>query len=363
MKKSILLSLLLLSFILGIYGCGNKNVAQDVKIKSEFFTTAKGLPGNSITALSYFGRELWAGTKSGLARHDGVQWQVHVKKNTNVLGSEIIEALYVGEDAIYVATDNGVCKYNGNNWASVLTGSRARSVAAKQGEVAMATAHGVDTSSGAGTVTYSKETAGLVNDEVNVVSYDSTGRLWAGTNAGMGVLSGSAFQNFTGPAKQIVGNSLVDVPPSPPNCQLSGNNILCIIKFKGLLAIGTTSGLTISDMSNQWSSFTAAHSDFVQKAGNIVQEQVSGNSPMPGNTVKALTGVSDSILFIGTNKGLAVKKDNTWLDVSKHFSEISGKSITALAAQNDELWVGTQEGLYHFTGISALTAQNSEPAK
>ncbi|MBF0545149.1 MAG: hypothetical protein HQM08_11975 [Candidatus Riflebacteria bacterium] len=355
MKSSTwLISILMLSLTF-ISGCGTSKNGPEIAIKSDFFTTAQGLPGNQITALSFFGRELWAGTKTGLARYDGVQWQVHVKKNTNVLGSEIIEALYVGDDAIYVSTDNGACKYNGTAWSGVMSGLRARCAAAKQSEIAVATAHGVEKSTGSAFSTFNKESAGLVNDEVNVVAFDSTGKLWVGTNAGMAMLSGGAFQNFTGPAKQIVGNSLVDVPPSPPNCQLIGNNISCIIKYKGALAIGTTSGLTITDMANQWSSFSAPHNDFVQKGGTIAQEMVSGNSPMPGNSVKALANLNDSLLFVGTNKGMAVKKEgSTWLDVSKNFSSIANKIITALAVQNDELWVGTPDGLYRFTGISSL---------
>lgn len=124
--------------------------------------------------------------------------------------------------------------------------------------------------------------------------------------------------------------------------------------WKGQMVIGTTSGLALTDLDKSWSVFTAPHKDWVQKPGTIVEEMVSGNSPMPGNAVTSVAAMGDTLLFVGTNKGVAAKRDASWIDLSKSLPTLSGKSITALAVDKDTLWVGTADGLYKVIGISTL---------
>ncbi len=339
-----------------VTGCGAaRTPTAEPKLKVEKFGPQQGLPHESITALVSFGTQLWAGTKNGLARFDSVNWQVHVLKNTNALGSNIIENLTVADNAVWIATDNGVCRTDGTNWASILTGSRARAVTAKGSEIAVATAHGVEYTTGGSFITLSKETAGLVYDEVQALCYDASGKLWVGTRAGMGQLSGQTFQTFTGPAQQPMGSSLVDIPPNPPTCQLIGNNINAIVPYKGKLAIATTSGLSITDMGSQWVSYTSAHKKWVQRAGRIFEEQAPGNSPLPGASITALAvAPGDAALFVGTNKGLAILKGDQWLDLEGRLSTVPVGPITAVAMHNADLWVGTQNGLYRIEGIAGL---------
>lgn len=339
-------------------GCGPAKgpVAAD-KLKVEQITTQQGLPHNQITALVTYGNQVWAGTKGGLARFDGVNWQVHVLKNTNALGSNLIENLTVAAGAVWIATDNGVCRSDGTNWASILTGSRARAVTATGTEIAVATAHGVEYSTGGAFTPLSKENAALVYDEVQALGYDATGRLWVGTRAGMGLLSGQMFQTYTGPAQQPMGTSLIDIPPLPPSCQLIGNNINVIVPYKGKLAIGTTSGLSITDMGSQWTSYTAPHKKWVQRAGKILEEQAPGNSPLPGSSITALAPApGDAALFVGTNKGLGVLIEDKWLDLEARLATVPSGPVTALTMSGGDLWIGTQNGLLRVPGMAAVIA-------
>lgn len=344
-------------------GCGpKKEPPKPTSLSFEHFTRVKGLPEENITSMAAFGNKIWAGSQKGLFCYDSVNWQIHSRKNTNVLGSDIIEDLKVSDNALWVATDNGACKFNGNNWASVYTGGRARSVIGKGTELAVATAYGVVYSRGGDQKALGKENAGLVMDEVNQVMFDSNGQLWAGTRAGMGKLTSEIFQNFTGPAKSVMGSSLIDVPPSPSNCQLPGNNIKVIMPFKANLAIGTTSGLTVTDMMGSYNNYKSQHRDWFQRAGKIVEEMVPGNSPLPGNVINAL-GKSDGeeMLFVGTDKGLAILHDNNWLEIDKLIPGFPRIAINGLAYLNGDLWIGTGEGIYQVKQISGLWA--TPPAK
>lgn len=348
---------LILFTILGTIGCGAPKAASTgPALKIDSYTTAQGLPHNHITSLAVFAGKIWAGTKAGLVGHDGVNWQVIVRKVNNALGSDLIEALTVADNILYVATDNGVSKYTGETWNTVMTGSRARGVAARSPEIAAATAHGIEHSTGGAFTAYDKEKAGLIYDEVNTVAFDGQGKLWVGTRSGMALYSNGTFQNYTGPAKTVMGNSLVDVPPSPSTCQLPGNNINVILPWKGQIVVGTTSGLAITDMDRSWRIFSAPHREWAQRGNQIVEEMNAGNCPMPGNVVNALAAYSDAVLFVGTNKGLAALKDSTWIDLAKQIPQVATKSITALTVDKDNLWVGTPEGLFKVSGISALAA-------
>ena len=351
-----------LSLLVALTGCGaKKEAARPTRLEVEHFTRVKGLPEEAITSLVSFGNKIWAGSQKGLFAFDSVNWQIHQRKNTNVLGSDIIEDLKVFDNILWIATDNGACRFDGNNWSSVYTGGRARSVIGKGSELAVATAYGVVYSNGGGMTPMGKD-AGLVMDEVTQVMFDGQGQLWVGTRAGMSKLVSGIFQNYTGPAKSVMGSSLIDVPASPPSCRLPGNNIKVIMPYKGLLAIGTTSGLTITNMESVWNVYTSQHRDWVQRGGQIVEEVVPGNSPLPGNVINALARSDDQeMLFVGTDRGLAILHDNDWLDTKTLLPDVPKIAITGLAWLNGDLWVATSEGIYQVKKASTLVPAKTAP--
>lgn len=337
-------------------GCGNKQpAAGSAALKIDQFGTRDGLPHDAVTALAVFGNQLWAGTKNGIARYDGVNWQVHVTKNTNALGSNEITSLAAAGSYILIGTDSGVTRFDGKNWGQVLSGSRARSVAAKDGQMAVATAHGLEYSTGAQFQSFGKENSGLTSDEVTAVGFDSKGNVWAGLQLGMAQLNGQMFINHSGPAKTVMGNSLIDVKANPATCQLIGNNITTIVPYRGMMAIGTTSGVSVTDMGMSWTNYNSAHKEWVQRGNNIVEETMPGNSPMPGSLVTSLAVLpADGGLVIGTNRGIAVLRDTTWVDLAGKLNDIKSNQITAVAIQDSHLWVGTQNGLYRINEFASL---------
>lgn len=351
------LTVLCVLVILGFaVGCGQpKGPPKPTSFEFDHHSNKTGLPENAITSLVSFGGKVWAGSQKGLFCYDSVNWQIHQRKNTNVLGSDIIEDLKVFDNVLWIATDNGACRFDGHNWASVYTGGRARSVIGRGSELAVATAYGVVYTNGGQSRTLGKESAGLVMDEVMQVMFDHKGRLWAGTRAGVGLLASDIFQNFTGPAKSVMGSSLIDVPASPTNCQLPGNNIKVLMPFGEMMAVGTTSGLTITDLMNGYTNYTSQHRDWFQRGGKIVEEMVSGNSPLPGNVINALArSDGNEMLFIGTDKGLAVLHGKEWLKLDELVPGFPKIAITGLAWHKGDLWAATGEGIYQIKKLSAL---------
>lgn len=356
MQHRFAVSIFILISMLAFVGCGGKKEPPKPKeLEVEHFTRAKGLPEEAITCMAAFGNQVWAGSEKGLFTFDGVNWKQHVRKNTNVLGSDIIEGLKVNGNGLWIATDNGAARYDGSSWSSVYTGGRARSVTGTSGQVAVATARGVELGDGGGFQEMSASNAGLVNDEVTQVLFDSRNQLWVGTRAGMARLSSNTFQNYTGPAKSIMGSSLIEIPPSPSNCRLIGNNVKVLLEYRGQIAVGTTSGLTITDFGTIYNNYFSAHKDWVQRGGQIVEERVEGNSPLPGNVINSLaTTPNGELLFVGTDKGLAILQESTWLDISQLIKGLPKTSITGLAYVGTDLWVGTGEGIYRVKNLASI---------
>lgn len=118
--------------------------------------TSAGLPVENILALAQTADGfLWVGTAAGLARFDGVRFEVFTKSNTPALGNNVIQALAAGRD--------------GSLW------------------IGTAGAGLVQSQGGAWRVYTSKE--GLPGDLVLAIQEDAQGRVWAGTNKGLAVLA------------------------------------------------------------------------------------------------------------------------------------------------------------------------------
>lgn len=348
-----LLALLCLTVLIISTGCGTKKeVAKPVKFEVTHLSKSTGLPEENITSLVAFAGKIWAGSRKGLYAYDGVNWAIYQAKNVNSLGSNIIENLTVHDNKLWVATDNGACYNDGNRFMSFFTNGRARACIGAGGEVIVGTANGIVLNSSS-----RGKNDGLVENEVTELCYDSKGNLVIGTRAGISKLEQDMFMNFTGPAKTLMGSSLIEVPPSPANCQLSGNNIKVLLPFKNFVAIGSTCGLTLTDLKGRWETYKSAYEDFVQKGdGSIVKEMIEGNCDMPGNIVNSLAKTDgDEILFVGTDKGLAILlEDKKWADVDLLVPELPKLNVTGVAFLNNDLFVSSGSGIYKVKDIGNL---------
>lgn len=356
--KNIAVVILSVCALITFAGCTGKSADNKPKVFSvEHFTHSKGLPCDEITCMAALGNKVWAGSEKGLFAYDGVNWEIHSKKNNNRLGSDIIVGLQTLNRCLYIATDNGACYYDGNDFRSVYTGGRARAVSGNGGEVAVGTAYGVII----GGKTYSNSSAGLVSDEITQLIYDKQGQLWVGTRAGISKLSGGMARNYTGPAKSVMGSSLIDIPANPSNCRLPGNFIKTMILYKDGLAIGSTEGLCITDMANNYEPYTAEHKEWMQVNGKIVDELVKGNSKIPGNKVNALATTDNyELLFAITNEGLGILKGNEWLDVDKLIPGLPKSGLTSVAWCGKDLWIGSDDGIFKVADLSSLLGSDDK---
>ena len=334
-------------------GCTGKKKDNKPKVFSfETFHKDRGLSSESITCLAQIGGKVCAGTKKGLMVYDGVNWEIFNKKTTNSLGSDEIVDIQFLNNLLWIATDNGACYYNGKDFRSIYTGGRARAVSGTgTSQHAVGTAFGV-------LINGSTSNSNIGQHEISKMLYEK-GSLWVGTRKeGIFKIEGGMARQFKGAAKTIMGSSLIEVPASPANCKLPGNLIKALIPYKGYIAVGTTGGLCITDFSGYYEVYTALHKDFFQRNAGIVEEDVDGNSKMPGNKVFALAATdNDELLFVVTDLGLGILKGSEWLDVASIIPGLPDTGLTSVAWCNGDLWLGTEDdGLIKVAKLSDLYA-------
>ncbi len=355
--KNIAFILFSICAIMAFTGCNEeKKVEKPKTFTYERISHSKGLPNDNITCLSAYDGKVWAGSNKGVFIHDGVNWEINNSKNCNALGSDLIVSLQSVNGRMWVATDNGACYYDSNGFHSIYTGGRARAVSGtKDGKYAVGTAYGV-------IVNGSNTGSNIASHEISSMLCDSQGKLYVGTRKeGCFKIESGSSRNYKGPAKSIMGSSLIEIPASPSNCRLPGNLIKTMIPFRKSIAIGTTSGLCITDFDNNYEVYTAEHKDFFQRGGKIVEELVNGNSKIPGNKIYSLAATDkDELLFVVTDLGLGILKGKEWLDVEKIIPGLPSSGINSVAWCNGDLWLGTEdEGLIKVAKFSDYFADDT----
>jgi len=89
--------------------CSGVRAAPDTRFTVDVFGTAQGLPSSAVLAVTQT-RDgfLWAGTLAGLARFDGVQFEVFDENNTPGLNTSQIRCLYEDRQTnLWIGTENG----------------------------------------------------------------------------------------------------------------------------------------------------------------------------------------------------------------------------------------------------------------
>lgn len=70
-----------------------------------------GLPAAEVTAIVHDGRDVWAATRAGVARYNGLKQEWELWDERDGLRSAIINALAVDDEGLWAATDRGLMRY------------------------------------------------------------------------------------------------------------------------------------------------------------------------------------------------------------------------------------------------------------
>ncbi len=373
----------LIFFLLSIPACALEPTTPLANLNRQSWVMENGLPQNTIQALAQTADGfLWLGTEAGLVRFDGVQFAVFDRNSKPALPGNDIRALLATPDGVlWIGTGDGLARLdrgaltvftiaNGlpsNSVRRLLPGSQASVlVETDNGDARVeagrailfpesanadklgATLPGGETaeaSQGILTLTRANKIevrlkAGqqLPGTRIQTLLADSQGALWIGTNRGL--------------ARWVAGK-LDRLPQTDPLAIASVLNLL--EDREGNLWVGTeTSGLHV--LRDQRFAYIGA------------REGLSSDS------VTAITQDSTGRLWVGTNGGglnsirltplpNQVTKPGEPSIYSLHFGLLSKIILSLAAGPNNELWVGTPDGLNRFRGgaIDAFTSADGLP--
>lgn len=244
------------------------------------WTNEDGLPQNSVHAIAQTADGfIWLGTEEGLARFDGVQFEVFNRKNTPELASDYIQSLMAARDGgLWIGTDSGL------TYLAPPTGVEAASPGHAAARFRRFTAQD-----------------GLASDNITVLCEDRDGAVWVGTTRGL-------TRMRSGHAEKLSGSE-----------SLAGVLIRAIVRdAHQRLWIGTDDGLI--------------HFDH----GKMVKWTTRDG--LPGNSVMSLAATPEGSVWIGTlNHGLAEIVDDR---VVVSHTVMPANEIDALFADSDgALWI------------------------
>jgi len=320
------------------------------------FTTAEGLPDNSIGPLAE-GPDgtIWIATAGGLARYVnnsiGAFAAGELGKNDN------IQTLFQDRSGVlWIGSANGLSTLKDNQTIESparqeLMGRNVSAVAQdKNGRLWFGTNSGLVSFEGTRSTTYTTAN-GLPDDHVNFLAADREGCVWIGTSGGLARLR-------------------VDAQPSVTVFEgLSSNLILSIFEDReGSLWVGTESGGLNLLRDKKFTTFTTKQglaSDLVKsiyqdKSGavwigtnggglsvlrNGTFQSYTTKDGLSSNVVLSLYGDDKGTLWIGTPDGLSQLKDGKF----KTFTVAEGLSSDLVRSiyvdRAGTVWVGTRNGL------------------
>lgn len=326
-------------------------VPEPEEFARQTWASENGLPQNTVQAILQ-SREgyIWAGTEGGLARFDGVRFQIYNAHNTPELKSNNIRALRQTPDgALWIATAAGVTRLADGRFthfdtADGLPGSNVWSFAQSNpaGLIAFTNA-GAAQFDGRRFEPLPYQPPAQVSDGTTVRLEDSRHTLWIGSESGLTHIVGGRVQALNA------------------EDSFAGETILAIMQDReGSIWVGTESnGLSILR---------------TQKFRTYMMQGGPPNE-RPGRSVPVVRGANeDSVrcvfqdhagtMWIGTDSNGLYRYDRGKFNTLNTQNGLSSNVILALAGDTKgDLLIGTPDGLdrLHDGAVSSITSADGLP--
>ena len=207
---------------------------------------------------------------------------------------------------------------------------------------------------------------GLPSPDVRALAFDSKGRLWAGTAAGIAVREGGAWRALPEPAVAV--NCLL----APTASGRARGDEMLAGSAKGLHIIGAGGARTLTSPGR----FGPVLSLAGDGKGRVYAGCVEGlwildgdkstevPGPAEGPSLRSIA-LLDGEPWIATRAGLLVRRADAWAAITSQRSGLIGDDVRALATDpQGTLWVATAEGisLMHASGFGEkITSQDGLP--
>jgi PAS domain S-box-containing protein len=320
-----------------------------------------GLPQNSIQAIIQSRQGyLWLGTQEGIARFDGVRFEVFDKKRIKAIRDNYILCLFEdGNGALWAGTRGGGLAYL--NWAeekfatyTTADGLGSNFVNAigmdRKGTLWIGTTRGLSRLKDGRITTYTTQD-GLANDSIYSLHVTAQDELWLGTlGGGASRLRDGKFSNFStsnGLAGNFVRASLTD---RQGRVWLGTENGLNRMKEDGFLVYTTLDGLSGNHINSLYedqegSLWVGTYDGGLNRIAGGKISSFTMKEGLTNNEVYSILEDREGSLWIGTDAGgLNRLKDGRIITFTSGNGLADDKILTVYEDHEGTLWIGTENG-------------------
>jgi len=166
-----------------------------IDVRNIFGVTQTNILVNSVTVDNQ--NTIWVGTTDGILHFDGTNWKVFTKAD-GLVDNYIAGFIQDKSGNIWAyGFNNGLSLYNGSSWQSFLQDDRIIDVTQdKNGNIWLATDHGVTKYDGNNFQSFTT-TDGLLDNSINTVVVDRNNDVWCGTDYGANYYGGQVWRSIT----------------------------------------------------------------------------------------------------------------------------------------------------------------------
>ena len=327
--------------------------------------TEDGLPQNSVSSVAQT-RDgyLWLGTEAGLARFDGLQFEVFDKDNTPQLASSKISTLLVdGNDVLWIGTHGGgLSCYRNRRFESPpgnehFTAETILSLHAdKQGALWIGTEGNGFFRLREGKLSHFGLNEGLPANSVFSISSEQRGSIWVGTQKGLARLSPGASRLVTIPLR-YESEAVKTVYVDRKDKVWAGTQNGLFLREGGssepFRAIPGLQGLTVSSVLED-----SAHSLWVGTLEAGLQHLAGGilTETFKGAGVWSMLQDKAGALWVGTtNSGLLSFRPGLFTPLAAAEGLAGDVSLAVYQDRSGAIWLGSDRGLTRWNAGTATT--------
>ena len=274
-----------------------------------------GLPQNSVRVVFQASNGyLWVGTDDGLARFDGLQFQIFDLTNTPELRSARILALgESGDGTIWIGTDgSGMLWYRDHKFLRTphthLDNHSIRDFEYLGGEtMVVGTNRGVYECTPRRTRRMGDRSLDTPRD-LQALEFDSEGKLWIASADPRIILPDGNVMQLNAQGRSLHVQHLDRSPD-------------------GRMYLATRDGLYVHD---------GTHAQRIGREDGLLD-----------SNVQAVKVARDGTLWVGTNAGLQCYQNDRWSSIGWPWGDGIGSVVSIVEGSEGNLWVGTHSGLFN----------------
>jgi ligand-binding sensor domain-containing protein len=334
------------------------------------------IPSGNVLTVNFqeYGAGVIVGTDAGVAFLLGTTWTVYDTGNSDLPSDIINDIGFDSQDRIWLATANGLARYQSNNWLAFnsantpLSNDFVHSLSNDTDDyIWVGTRDSLNKFKDTVWTKYFVNQTLLESNFVNDIKTDKNGVAWFATEIGLASYNGAVW-NFYENTRQYKcrklafdNNGVLWVATDSGAAKFNAGNFEFFNTNNSLIPSDFVTFITFDVFNNMW---VGTDNGLAKYNGTNWTIYNVGNSGLPDNYILYLTFEGNTHCWIGTMNGLAMFDGIDWTVYDPGNSDLPGNYVTSIQIdENGDKWIGMlQAGLSFFpdTAFYNFDSNNSD---